>query len=481
MFFGMQFDWFSVLYIFDSIFLYRKEDVFMPSLKQKNKQLAPAAVITISFLIIIAVGALLLIMPFSSAEHKFTNPLTAFFTATSATCVTGLVIEDTGSYWSTVGQVVILLMIQVGGLGLVTFTTFFNFLLHKKLELHTLQVASESANASGFYNVKGMIRSILAISFCIELIGAILLSVSYIPKFGAKGIYIAVYLSVTAFCNAGFDIMGMVAEPFSSVTSLSSDPVTLIVLPMIIIAGGLGFLVWTNLIEYRRSKKLLFQTKLVLIATALLIAAGIITTLVTEWDNPDTLRGKGFFYKLGNSFFNSVTMRTAGFNSIDTANMTPTMKIASIIFMFIGAAPGSTGGGVKLTTIAIILMTILSVLSGRSDTVVMGRKIEQDAVYKSITVLFIFIFIITAASIVIYNINFGITGLDTAFEVTSAISTTGLSAGVTAKCNAVSKIILIVIMFAGRVGPVSLVLGISMNSRHKNKNEVIPVGKVMVG
>lgn len=481
MFFGMQFDWFSVLYIFDSIFLYRKEDVFMPSLKQKNKQLAPAAVITISFLIIIAVGALLLIMPFSSAEQKFTNPLTAFFTATSATCVTGLVIEDTGSYWSTVGQVVILLMIQVGGLGLVTFTTFFNFLLHKKLELHTLQVASESANASGFYNVKGMIRSILAISFCIELIGAILLSVSYIPKFGAKGIYIAVYLSVTAFCNAGFDIMGMVTEPFSSVTSLSSDPVTLIVLPMIIIAGGLGFLVWTNLIEYRRSKKLLFQTKLVLIATALLIAAGIITTLVTEWDNPDTLRGKGFFYKLGNSFFNSVTMRTAGFNSIDTANMTPTMKIASIIFMFIGAAPGSTGGGVKLTTIAIILMTILSVLSGRSDTVVMGRKIEQDAVYKSITVLFIFIFIITAASIVIYNINSGITGLDTAFEVTSAISTTGLSAGVTAKCNAVSKIILIVIMFAGRVGPVSLVLGISMNSRHKNKNEVIPVGKVMVG
>ena len=192
--------------------------------KQKNKQTNPAAVISISFLAIIIVGALLLMLPFSSAANEFTDPLTAFFTATSATCVTGLVVKDTGTYWSTIGQIIILLMIQLGGLGLVTFTSFFNFLLRKKPELHTIQVASESVNTSGFYDVKHMVRSVLAISFICEIVGALLLSISYIPKFGAKGIYIAVFLSITAFCNAGFDVMGMVAEPFSSITSLSHDP-----------------------------------------------------------------------------------------------------------------------------------------------------------------------------------------------------------------------------------------------------------------
>ena len=453
----------------------------MQQLKQKNKQLNPAAVISISFLVIIIIGAFLLTMPFSSAEHKFTNPLTAFFTATSATCVTGLVIEDTGSYWSIAGQIIILLMIQIGGLGLVTFTSFFNFLLRKKPELHTIQVASESVNTSGFYDVKYMVKYILAISFICEIIGAMLLSVSYIPKFGAKGIYIAVYLSIAAFCNAGFDVMGMVAEPFSSVTTLSRDPITVIVLPIMIIAGGLGFIVWTNFIDYRKKKKLAFQSKLVLITTAILIGAGLLATLITEWNNPHTLKDTSFLYKFGNSFFQSVTMRTAGFNSIDIENMTPMMKIFSIFFMFIGAAPGSTGGGIKLTTIAIILMTILSVLSGRSDTIAMGRKIEHDVVYKAISVCFIFAFLIIFSSITIYNLNPGITGIDAAFEVTSAISTTGLSVGVTAKCNTLSRVILIIIMFIGRVGPVSLALGISLNNKHNNKNEICPVGKVMVG
>lgn len=449
--------------------------------KQKSKQPNPAAVISISFLAIIIVGALLLMLPFSSAADEFTDPLTAFFTATSATCVTGLVVEDTGTYWSTIGQVIILLMIQLGGLGLVTFTSFFNFLLRKKPELHTIQVASESVNTSGFYDVKYMVKYILAISFICEIIGALVLSISYIPKFGARGIYIAVFLSITAFCNAGFDVMGMVAEPFSSMTTLSHDPITIIVIPILIIAGGLGFLVWTNLIEFRKRKKLEFQSKLVLITTAILIVSGMLITLVTEWNNPATLSGQSFIYKLGNSFFQSATLRTAGFNSIDIEGMTPMMKVFSIFYMFVGAAPGSTGGGIKLTTIAVIIMTISSVLSGKQYTSAMGRKIEHEVVYKALTVAMIFAFLIIISSLAIYNLNPDVSGLDAAYEVTSAISTAGLSTGVTAKCNDISRIILIIIMFIGRVGPVSLALSISMNNKRNNKNEICPVGKVMVG
>ena len=308
-----------------------------------------------------------------------------------------------------------------------------------------------------------------------------MLSISYVPKFGAKGIYIAVYLSIAAFCNAGFDIMGMVAEPFSSVTTLSHDPITVIVIPILIIAGGLGFLVWTNLIEFRKKKKLEFQSKLVLISTAILIGAGMLATLITEWNNPHTLGGESFLYKLGNSFFQSATLRTAGFNSIDIEGMSPMMKVFSILFMFIGAASGSTGGGIKLTTMAIIIMTILSVLSGRTDTIAMGRKIEHEVVYKALTVAMIFAFLIIVSSLAVYNLNPNVSGLDAAYEVTSAISTSGLSTGVTAKCNVISKVILIIIMFIGRVGPVSLALGISMNTKRSGKNEICPVGKVMVG
>jgi trk system potassium uptake protein TrkH len=407
--------------------------------------------------------------------------MTALFTATSATCVTGLVLVDTGSYWSTFGQVIILVMIQVGGLGLVTFASFFNFLLRKKPELHSMQVASESAGSQGFYDIKGMIRRIIAISFASELMGALLLMISYIPKFGAKGIYIAVYLAVTAFCNAGFDVMGMVAEPFSSLTTLSSDPVTVIVIPLIIIAGGLGFVVWTDLLEYRKNKRLAFQSKLVLAATLLLVALGTAVTVITEWNNPLTLGGKSFLYKLGNGFFQSVTMRTAGFNSFDMSSMTPMMKMFSIFFMFVGAAPGSTGGGVKITTFAIMLMTVVSVLTGRNDTIIMGRRIEKDSVYKSMSVMFVFALLIIIASVTIYNLSGSVTGIDTAFEVTSAISTTGLGVGVSGSATFACKVILMLLMFIGRVGPVSLGLALSMNSSRKSETEVYPVGKISVG
>lgn len=453
----------------------------MPSVKNKSNKLQPTTIIFLSFIAVILVGAFLLVMPFSSAERVFTHPVDALFTAASATCVTGLVVADTGSYWSIFGQIVILVMIQIGGLGLVTVTSFFSFALRKKHELRSMQVASESVNTSGFNDVKSIVRSVIRITFICEFAGALALMGAFVPKYGVKGIYISAYLAVTAFCNAGFDVMGMVEEPFSSLTTMSADPIVMIVIPLLIIAGGLGFYVWMEIVGYRQRRRLSLQSKLILMVTAALIVTGMLFTLILEWNNPATLGGRSIIYKIANGFFNSVTLRTAGFNTIDTANMTPLMKIVSICYMFIGVAPGSTGGGVKITSFAVIIMTIVSVLRSKPDTIIMGRKIEKDMVYKSLTIIFIFIMLILAASITICYATDGAEGLDTAFEVTSAISTTGLSTGVTGLCGKGSLLLLSLIMLIGRVGPITFAIAFSTGKGKSSRNEVYPEGKLMIG
>ncbi len=236
----------------------------MPVIKPKSRSLDPAATIVLSFAAIIAVGAVLLIMPFSSADGSFTNPLTAVFTATSATCVTGLVLVDTGTYWSVFGQIVILLMIQIGGLGFVTLVSFFNFLIGKKMELRSIQVASESVNTSGFSDVKLLVRYVIGISVICELIGAALLATVFVPEYGLYGAYISVFVAVSAFCNAGFDIIGAVDAPYCSLTSFSDNPVVMTVVPLLIVAGGLGFFVWMDIIGFRKKSGLACSQRLCL-------------------------------------------------------------------------------------------------------------------------------------------------------------------------------------------------------------------------
>ena len=462
-------------------YAFKKDGYFMPSLKTKGKPLQPATTISLSFLSVIIVGTLLLMMPFSSASHRFTDPITCFFTATSATCVTGLVAVDTGSYWSVAGQLIILLMIQVGGLGLVTFASFFNFILGKKLELHNMQVASESVNTSGLYDVKALVKSIIKISFVCEFVGALLLMPSLILRYGARGIYFAFFLSVAAFCNAGFDVLGMAERPFSSLMSLSGDPGVMIVIPSLIIAGGLGFYVWTDIVAYPKKKRLSLQSKLVVLTTFVLIASGTLLTMIFEWNNPSTLGGRSFIYKLANSFFTSVTCRTAGFNTLDMAHLTPLSKMTDIFLMFIGVAPGSTGGGIKLTSLAIVVMTIVCVIRNKSDTLVFGRKIEKDLVYKAISITLIMMVVIIITSILLWLELPQISGLDVTFEVTSAISTTGLSTGVTGACSVFSKLLLCLAMLIGRIGPVGFAISLSLKKSSRSKNEVYPDGKLMVG
>lgn len=455
----------------------------MPVIKAKSKGLDPTKTIVLSFLLVILAGTFLLTMPFSSKAGQFTNPVTALFTATSATCVTGLVIEDTGTYWNVFGQLVILIMIQIGGLGLVTLTSFFNFAIGRKLELRSIQMASESINLSGFSDVKNIIKSIIKICAIFEISGAVLLMCAFVPKYGLKGIYISIFISISAFCNGGFDVIGSVEHPFVSLMPFYNNPIIMTVVPLLIICGGLGFVVWHDVWNYRKTKKLVLQSQLVLTTTAVLIVLGTLMFLLSEWDNPATLKHMTLIEKIGNSFFQSVTSRTAGFNTIDIEHMNPMTKLGTIMLMFIGVAPGSTGGGIKITTFMIVVMTIISVIKNKPDTIIMGRKIEKDAVYKSLAIIVLAGLVVFVTSLIILYTNpkYTISGLNASFEVVSGLSTTGLSVGVTAKTGIISRLALSLAMFIGRVGPVSLAISLTIKKEKRNKNEVFPEGKLMVG
>lgn len=445
----------------------------------------PARVIVSSFALLVLTGALILTLPVCSQAGTFTDFFTTLFTATSASCVTGLIVVDTGTFWTPFGQGVILSLIQLGGLGIVTFTTFFNMALRKRMALHTMQVASEQVSSINLFDARKLISSILIITLSCEALGALLLSFTFVPQFGSDGIYYSVFIAISSFCNAGFDPFGFMGQ-FSSLTSFANNPAVLLPVAALIIFGSLGFIVWHDLVMFHKNHRLMLHTKVVLVTTLILLVIGTFFVLIFEWHNPNTLGKMEFGDKVLNAFFQSTTTRTAGFNSIDNGAMTSMSKMLSILLMFIGAAPGSTGGGIKMTTFVVILMTVFSVIRNKNETIVGKRRVTQFTVYKAITVTTIAIFAVGIATLTIYftndmSISEDIIGINALFESVSAFSTVGLTTGVTAVSNEISRVILILTMFLGRVGPISLALSITANMSNKNKNKIIPEGKIIVG
>ena len=455
----------------------------MPIIK-KNKQqfLTPPRLIMLSFLAMIIIGSVLLMFPFSSRERVFTPYIDCFFTATSATCVTGLIIHDTGTYWSLFGQIVILVLIQFGGIGIVTFATFLNSFIGKKMNIRSLRLASESINWDEFSDIKKLLIMTFRISTLCELIGALLLCTVFVPKYGAYGVYISVFLSISAFCNGGFDILGFEHEKFASLSYYADNPVVMITIMLLITCGGLGFLVWYDLFNYRKTKRLFLHTRLVLITTGIIIFAGSLIIFILEHDNPLTMADDSLMVKISHSIFQCVTYRTSGFNTINLANMHDSTKLFSIIIMIIGASPGSTGGGIKTTTFTVIIMTVISVIRNYPDTIILKRKVEKEVVYKSITITSLFAFALIVISCMIGLENKGyVSAVDAIFETVSAMSTAGVSVGVTAIADTTSKILLIIAMFLGRVGPATLAYSLTAGLEAHKKNEVIPEGKIIVG
>ncbi|MDO5601176.1 MAG: TrkH family potassium uptake protein [Oscillospiraceae bacterium] len=445
-----------------------------------KKDISPGRVILISFLLVILVGAGLLMLPISTYRGgiPFIN---ALFTATSATCVTGLVVYDTATTFTLFGQCVILGMIQIGGLGLVTFTTFAGLALGRRLDVHSMKLASESINSSNVYQVGSLIKIVIRVTFACELAGALLLSFAFVPKFGLPGVGYSIFTSVSAFCNAGFDLFGGI-RPYSSLAAFAQNPYVLGVIGGLIVCGGLGFVVWHDLLTYRQNKRLRLHTKLVVMMTLLLIVAGALGFALMEWDNPNTLGALDVSDRVGNALFQSVTTRTAGFESVPVAGCRGLTKIFMSVLMFIGAAPGGTGGGIKVTTIAVLVVAVISVIRGREDAAIFGRRIDKKTVYRALSILFLSICAVIAAILAIfYNTDDSVDIVDSIFEAFSAFGTVGLTAGATASMQAVAKVVTMLTMFIGRVGPVTLAIGLAMGSGRNNRKEVLPEGQVTIG
>lgn len=455
----------------------------MPVFK-KAKRESPARTLVLGFLIIIAVGTLLLCLPAASKSGKFTSIFDCLFTATSAACVTGLVVVDTWAYWSIFGQIVIALLIQVGGLGFVTLITFFNVAMGKKLGFRTLKSASEDLTESSFQNGRKIFIRIVKYSLIFEATGTLIMSFALFPKYGGYGIWMAGFMSITAFCNAGFDLAGMEGE-FSSLISFQDNPAVLITIAMLIILGGLGFIVWENFLTFRETKKLSLHTRTVLVMTGALILAGTLFFLFSEWNNPKTLGNMSFGEKLLNAFFSSVTTRTAGFDSISMGDMSEFSQLGTILLMFVGAAPGSTGGGVKVTTLMVVIVTVISYIRNKNDVELFRHKLNKLVIYRTVVTLALSMTAVGICFAALYfsmpsDAGAGSGAVQCLFDAVSAFSTTGLSAGATAQAGFLGKCVLIVTMFLGRVGPVSVIMSLVMNTQNR-KNIVVPEGDILIG
>ena len=446
------------------------------NLQNWAKSLSSTRIIVFSFALIILTGTLLLTLPSASRNGESIQLLDALFTAASATCVTGLVIADTLTQWSTFGQLVILALIQIGGLGMVTLATFFSVLLGRKISMRGKILAQESISDYNFSDVLQMIRSVIRITFGFEFAGAVLLSFSFVPLYGLRGFYLAAFHSVSAFCNAGFDLFGN----YRSLTEFNDSPLVLYTISFLIITGGLGFIVWKDLYDFRKTRTLYLHTKLVLIISLSLIMIGTVYFYFAEGSNPATMGNLSAVEKVNASVFQSVTSRTAGYNSIPTGEMREMSLVITILLMFIGAAPGSTGGGIKVTTFGILLIAIFSNIRGNEETIVLKRNVPQMVVNKALAITGLAMLVIFIMTSILSGVE-GIPLVQALFEVTSAFGTVGLSTGITPGLSEISKVILIFTMFLGRVGPLSFAIAIALKENRKLQNAVYPEGKIMVG
>lgn len=442
----------------------------------KKMKLSGVQILALGFFIVIFVGGVLLSLPISSASGESTNFLDALFTSTSAVCVTGLITLDTGTHWNEFGQIVIMFLIEIGGLGFMSFATFIAVLLGRKITLRDRLIMQEAMNTFNIQGLVRMVRYVLGFTFAVQFFGALLLSTQFVPKFGlAKGIYYSIFHSISAFCNAGFDLFG----GFSSLVSYSGNVVVLLTISALIIIGGLGFTVWLEVYNYRGLKKLSVHSKIVILITVVLIIGGTIFMYLFEMHNPKTIGNMSFDDKVLNSFFASVSPRTAGFNSVSTDGMTNSGKLLTIILMFIGGSPGSTAGGLKTATFGIIILTVISVIRGREDTQVFGRRFSKSLVYKSFALLIIGMTLVIGVTLLLSITDPNESFVNILYEATSAFGTVGLTTGVTQRLSTAGKIIIMITMYCGRVGPMTVALAFIRNK--KKQTHKYPEGKILIG
>ena len=446
-------------------------------LKDKNYSLTYPKIAALGFAGIVIIGSILLMLPISSKTGNV-HYIDALFTATSATCITGLVTFDTFTNWTVFGQIVIIVLIQIGGLGFITLLSLAVRMTKQKMSLKQKMLLKESVGSLNLGDVKRLFSSVIIFTFSCELAGAALLSTRFIPLAGLRrGVYMSLFTSISAFCNAGFDLMGMFS-PSSSLTTVNGDPVILITISLLIVFGGLGFIVWQDMKSVKfKYKKFSPYTPLILITTAILLIGGRVLFLFFEYNN--TFADMSLGKKLLNAWFCSVTPRTAGFNSVDIAAMTPQSKMITIILMFIGGSSGSTAGGVKTGTIAVLFLCVLSDLKNKDEIELFDHRVTLGTVKKAISIVCTNLALLFAGVIII-TLNQPVFDLiNVVYECASALGTVGITTGITPQLSTLSKIIIISLMYIGRL--TSLIFALSFVKNRAKTTTQKPRCNIMVG
>lgn len=445
----------------------------MDTLIHKKKHLTSFQFIILGFASVILIGTILLMLPIATKSGQITPFNEALFTSTSAVCVTGLVVRDTASYWSIFGQTIILILIQVGGMGVITVATSFALISGRKISLmqrSTMQEAIAAPKMGGIVRLTGFV---IRITFMLELLGAIIMMPVFIKDFGVKGIWMAVFHSVSAFCNAGFDIMGSTNNPFVSLTSYIGNPIINITIVLLIVIGGIGFLTWDDIRANKHHfKRYRMQSKVILVTTAILILVPTIYLYFAEFTHLPIQQ------RILASVFQAVTPRTAGFNTADLTFFSGAGQAILIVLMLIGGSPGSTAGGMKTTTVAVIFANAMAVFRKKEDAHFFGRRLEGGVVKNASTILTMYLTLFVSGALIISiveNLPMGVC----LFETASAIGTVGLTLGITSHLSIVSQVVLITLMFLGRVGGLTLIYA-ALSRKDRNLSR-LPQEKITVG
>lgn len=452
-------------------------------MKKQRFVVSTTHIILLSFLVAILIGAVLLALPISSADGKPTPFLDALFTATTSTCVTGLVVTPTVTSWSVFGQIVILILIQIGGLGVITIMSGLMILLHKKMGIGDRLLLQDAFNLNSLSGLIRFVKKVVAGTLIIEGFGALLYMIVFVPEFGAKGIWISVFTSVSAFCNAGIDI---IAE--NSLCNYVLNPVINIVTCTLIILGGIGYIVWWDVLrvlKLARTKKikwfrdLTLHSKIAVTATLSLIMVGTVLIFAFEYSNPQTIKEYTLLQKMEVSLFQSVTTRTAGFATVPQENLTNASSIVCLLLMFIGGSPVGTAGGIKTVTFAVLAASAFASIRNQEDTEVFGRRLTKQAVSKAVAVTCMS-FIIMFTSTVLLSAVTDANALDIVYETVSATATVGLTRNLTPSLGSIGKLIIIITMYLGRVGPISLAVAFKQSKDNQNivRN---PIEEISVG
>lgn len=436
--------------------------------KKRGRAMSPTRVVAVAFALIILTGGLLLTLPAAARDGQSHGFLTGLFTATSATCVTGLVLGDTWTLWSGFGQIVILCLIEIGGLGFMSVASTVIFLLKRKLGLRHRMVMAQALSVSDMASVVRLQKWAVLGSIAIQLTGALILTLRFLPDFGLEQAATwGIFHAVSAFCNAGFDIFGKIA-PNASVIVFNNDPVVCITIMALIVIGGLGFFVWEELVRVRNFRKFSVYTKMVLIGTAFLIVGGAFFIGWMEWDNPATLGNMEPWQRVLNSFFQSVTARTAGYASVDQAALTDGAKATTVLLMFIGGASGSTAGGAKVVTVMVLFLFFYTKSRGRHTVCIFRRTIPDDKVIDALTITGLMLVMGVFGAIFISEAC-SVSFTDALFETVSALGTVGLTAGVTTKLTVLCQIMIIIFMYFGRVGILTISLGFLLGNQAEDR------------